>query len=194
MISLPVKPSPNSMSPELVDRGFFQRGAATLRVEKPGSHFKFTFSFPPMKVEQANSFTTKLLRAKRKGLRVYLPLRIGQGIPGTPLVDGAVTAAAETLAIKGLTPGYILREGYWITVVEADGSAYVHNVFETVVADASGDATVEIEPPLRAPFADGDTIHIGKPFVDGFMESETIRWDVTSDDFVVLTITFEEYR
>lgn len=194
MQTLPVKPSPNSMEPILLDRGFIQRGAASLRVDRPGSKWGVTFTFPLMTVDGARAFISKLLRAKRQGLQIDIPLLVKQGIPGTPVVNGAVTAAATSIAVRGLTPGYVAKEQYWMTIVEADGTAYLHSVIDTVTADTLGQATIQIEPALRAPFADGATIHLAKPFMQGFMEGESYSWMVRSDRFVELSITIEEYK
>lgn len=194
MQQLPVKPSPNGMTPTLVDPGFIQRGSSALRVDRPGSHWAIDFVFPLMTVDGARAFISKLLRAKRQGLQINIPLLVHQGIPGSPVVDGAVLAAGSTLSVRGLTPGYPVKEQYWFTVTEADGTAYLHSVVETVVADALGEAVLEIEPPLRAPFVDGDTIHMAKPFMQGFIEGQGYSWTVRSDRFIELTVKVEEYK
>lgn len=194
MQTLPVKPSPNSMEPTLLDRGFIQRGAASLRVDRPGSKWAIKFTFPLMTVDGARGFISKIIRGKRQGLQINIPLLVKQGIPGSPVVDGAVAGAATSIPVRGLTPNYVVKEQYWMTIVEADGTAYLHSVIDTVMADGTGAATLEIEPALRAPFADGDTIHLAKPFMQGFIDGENYGWVVRSDRFVEPTVTVEEYK
>lgn len=194
MQTLPVKPSPNGMEPSLIDRGFIQRGASALRIDRPGTKWGINFMFPIMTVDVARGFISKLLRAKRQGLQIDIPLVVPQGIAGNPVVDGPVTSAGTTLSVRGLTPNYVVKEQYWLTVVETDGTAYLHSVIETVVADGTGDATLEIEPALRAPFADGDTVHLGKPFMQGFMDGNAYGWKVREDKYVEISITVEEYK
>ena len=190
---LPVRPSPNSMEHDLLDRGFYQRGASTLRVDRPGTKFAILFGFPPMDVDAARAFVSKMLRGSRQGLQINIPTLVKQGIPGSPVVDGNVTGAATSIAVRGLTPSYVAKEQFWMTIVRSDGTAYLHSVFETVVANGSGEATIEIEPPLRAPFVDGDTIHLGKPFMQGFIEGG-FKWKVDGEQFVELSALVEEYR
>lgn len=194
MQSLPVKPSPNAMTPQLIDRGGIMRGASSIRIDRPGSRWRIEFVFPIMTVDGARAFISKLLRGQRQGLQVDIPLLVPQGNPGSPVVDGAVTAAGTALPLRGLTPGYAIKEQYWITVVESDGTAYLHSVVSSVVADGTSNATVQIEPPLRAPFADGDTVHIGKPFMQGFMDADGYTWSIRSDRFVELSVAIEEYQ
>lgn len=193
MIELPSKPKPNQMTPGMIDRGYILRGASSLRVDRAGNRWAFNFTYPPMQQDEADTFTAPLARAKRQGVRIYLPVRVPQGIPGAPLVDGAVTAAASSLDVKGLNVGYVARVGFWLTIVDADGVGYLHRVVETVVADGSGNATLQIEPPLRAPFADGDTVHLGKPFIEGFIDGQQWTYDIGSDEFTTLSLTVEEF-
>lgn len=194
MQTLPVKPKPNGMEATLLDRGGIMRGASSLRIDRPGSKWRIAFTFPVMTVDAARAFLSKLTRAKRQGLEIDIPLLVPQGIPGSPVVDGAVTSAATSIAVRDLTPGYIVKEQYWMTVEEADGTAYLHSVVSTVVANGAGDAIIQIEPPLRAPFADGDTVQIGKPYMQGFVDGEGFSWTVRSDRFVELTAVVEEYK
>lgn len=192
MIELPDSPAPNGMEPELLDYGFVQRGASSLRVDRPGSRYRITFSFPPMTPDNSRKFIARLQRAKREGLRIDLPLLVAQGVPGSPVVDGA-GQAGSTIAVRGLTPHYAAKEGYWLTITAVDGTAYLHNVSEPSVADASGEAIFEIEPPLRAPFADGDEIEMGKPFVQGFVDGDSWGWQVPVNKLVALGFTLEEF-
>lgn len=190
-VALPVRPSPNSMEVMPLDKGFFQRGASSLRVDKPGNRYSIGFTFPIMHVDDARRFVAKLQRAKRQGLRIDIPMLVKQGIPGSPVVDGVNDGT--TLNVRGFAAGYAVREGFWFTIVEAaTDNAYLHSVYETTVADATGVATLQIEPPLRAPFADGDVIEFAKPYVVGFMED--FSWPVRSDRYVELSIAVEEFE
>lgn len=193
MITLPVKPSPNSMEESLLDFGFAQRGAATVRVDRPGSRWRIAFTFPLMTVDASRAMNSRLKRAKRQTLQIDIPILVDQGIPGSPVVDGA-GQAGTTLAVRGFEPNYHAKEDFWFTVVEADGTAYLHSMAETVTADMSGNATLEIEPPLRAPFPDGAVIHFGKPFMQGFMEGDAYTRAVPGNKLVVLAVTVEEYK
>ena len=193
MITLPVKPRPNFMEPSLLDFGFAQRGAATIRVNRPGSRWRNSFAFPLMTVDAARSFIARLLRAKRQTLQVDIPLLVDQGNPGSPVVNGG-GQAGTSLNIRGFTAGYVAKEQFWLTIVEADGTAYLHSVAETASANGSGNATVEIEPPLRAPFANGATIHFAQPYMQGFMDGDAYTWTVRTDRYVELSVTVEEYK
>lgn len=193
MINLPDSPAPNGLGYALLDYGSIQRGASSLRVDRAGSRWRLEISFPPMQPDTSRKFLARLQRAKREGIEIVLPLLgVSQGIPGAPVVDGA-GQAGTAIALRGLTPGYVAKEGFWLTISEADGTAYLHSVAETAVADSAGNMTVEIEPPLRAPFADGDAVELARPFVQGFVDGDSLAWEVPLNRLIAPSFVLEEY-
>lgn len=195
MIVLPSLPRPNRMVVETLDFGFTQRGAASLRVERPGGRFRLAFSWPSeiMRPPVSSKFTAKLKRAKRQGVQIDVLPPFPQGAPGSPVVDGS-GQSGTSIDVRGLTPGYTAREDYWLTIVEADGTAYLHSVFQTVRAGSDGRATLEIEPPLRAPFADGDRVELARPFIQGELLGENFSYGFEELKRVALSIVIEEYQ
>ena len=197
MIELPELPAPNSVSPALIDFGFVQRpalGARATRIERAGSRYSAQIGLPPMRADVARVFVSRLLRAKSEGLRIEFPLlEISQSPCGTPLVDGA-GQAGKTLNIKGLTPHYAFREGYWLTLVDGfDGARYLHNCGTTVAAGADGRATIALAESLRAPFADGATILLAKPTIEGFVTGESWDWQIPVERLIALSVPIEEW-
>lgn len=192
MIELPASPAPNGMEPALLDYGLVQRGASSLRVNRAGNRYRIAFSYPPMQPDKSRTFTGRLTRAKRDGVRVVLPLTVPQGSPGSTVVDGA-GQAGTALAVRGFNAGYPAKEGFWLTVIDASGVGYLHQLTETVRADAGGLATLTIEPPLRAPFADGDTVELAAPYIEGFVDGEEWGWSVPVNRLVSVGFTVEEY-
>ncbi len=170
MIELPDDCVPSDFLWWGVDLGFVQEGSAGLgdRIDRPGNHFACEATFPPMKPDLARRFATRVHRATREGLRIEIPLLgVHQGLPGAPVVDGD-GQAGTALALRGLTPHYAAKEGFWLTATEAlTGQRYAHRVQGSVAAEADGTVTLEIEPPLRAPLADGDTIELAHPTIEG---------------------------
>lgn len=192
MIELPASPAPNGMEPALLDYGLIQRGASSLRVNRAGNRWRIAFSYPPMQPDKARTFTGRLTRAKRDGVKVTLPLIVPQGAPGSTVVDGA-GQSGTSLAVRGFNVGYPIKEGFWLTAVGADGAGYLHQVTETVRADASGEATLTIEPPLRAALANGAAIELAEPWVEGFIDGEEWGWSVPVNRLVSVGFAVEEF-
>jgi hypothetical protein len=195
MITLPDNPRPNRMTVDLLDFGFTQRGAASLRVNRPGGRYSITLSWPAeiMRPPVTQTFTSKLKRAKRQGVQIDLLLPVDQGSPGSPVVNGA-GQSGSAISIRGFLPGYFIGEDFFCTIVEADGTAYLHSVFSTTTANVSGIATVQIEPPLRAPFPDGAVVEFAEPFVQGELVGETFSYGFEQQRQTPLTITIEEFQ
>lgn len=173
MISLAEEMVPNGFEEETLDFGFVQRpssGAALLRVDRPGARLKVKLTFPPMRPDEARRVLPRLKRAVREGLRVQWPLvDVSQGLPGSPVVDGT-PEGGTSLPVRGLAPGYVAKVGYVLHIEEAaTGARYLHQLQATAVADAAGAAVFDIEPPLRAPFADGDAIELAQPTIEGLL-------------------------
>jgi hypothetical protein len=186
VIEFPSEPAPNGVSASPIDFGFVQRpgsGAALQRVDRPGNRMRVEVTYPPMQPDVARRFVSRLMTARHEGLRIDYPLLgLSQGSPGSPVVDGA-DPTGTSLPIKDLTPGYAVKEGYALTLIDADGNRYLHFATAAVMADASGDATVTIEPPIRAPLPDGATILLAKPTIEGVV-SEEVGWSLSVDRLV----------
>lgn len=177
MIELPATPAPNGASVRVVQFDLIARpqsGAPIQAIFRPGSRFALDVSFPVMRAAVARSFTNRLLRARREGLRMKMPLLgVSQGSPGTPVVDGAYPSGT-VLPLRGLAPGYVVEEGYWLTLIDAAGAHYLHSVVGSAIANGAGQATISVETPIRAPFPDGATVLLAAPKVEGFIEN--IAW------------------
>ena len=194
MITLPATPAPNGAQPQLLDFGMVLRpatGAPAQYFTRPGSRFQVEFSFPPMEPDIARTFVSKLLFGKRDGLRIPFPLMgVSQGNPGAPLVNGA-TSAGTSLLIKGLTANHLIKEGWWLTVIDSLGFHYLHNIRADVTASAGGLATVTIEPPLRTVLADNNTVLLAVPLVEGIVTS-VATWPMPVNRRIDLSFTLEE--
>lgn len=186
MIEFPADPAPNGVNVTLIDFGFVQRpgsGAASLRVDRPGNRYRAEVSYPPMKPDTARKFVARLQRAKREGLRVEIPLLgIKQGVPGAPVVDGD-DPTGTTLPVRGVNANYAVKEGWWLHVEDTGGVRYLHSIQTNVVADAAGEMVLNIEPPIRAPLADGATIQLAVPTIEGVLV-EDVGWSLSVDRLV----------
>lgn len=194
MIELPDCPAPNGVQPALIDFGITLRpssGAAVTRIGRKGSRFRLVVSYPPMKPEVSRVFVARLLRAKDEGIRIPFPLIHGsQGSPGSPVVDGS--PAGKSLPLRGLIPGYVVKEGYWLSIEDSSGQHYLHTVTAAGKADGSGEIVLDVEPPLRVPFDDGDTVHLAVPMVEGFVDGEAWGWTIPVNKLVAIEFPLEE--
>lgn len=194
MIELPAEFAPREAQPQLLDFGMILRpgsGAGALRINRAGSRFSLQTAFPTMEPEKARRFAALMLRAKREGLRMAYPLMgLVQG-GGAAKVDGT-GAAGTTLPLKGMTPGFMMRQGVWLTVQAADGTRCLHNVATAARVGSDGKVSLSIEPPLRVVLADNDNVLISKPTIEGIVTSD-VNWSLPVNRRVSgLSFTLEE--
>ena len=152
MIDLPETPTPASATPGLIDFGAFLTpalGGPVQRVERMGSRFKISVSMPPMKNPlTGRQWIARLIKGKQEGARMAWPLQgFDPGSPGTVRVNGA-SQSGRNLIVDGFTPNYTAREGQFFSI-ETGGQHFMYMVAEQVTANASGQATLAIEPMLR---------------------------------------------
>lgn len=193
MIELPSFARQGMASPMFMDAGFTQRGVQSLgRIDRKGSRYKIAFSYGPFHPDQGNIMVARLIAAKQAGLRVKYPLQRSQGSPGTPLLNGAVTTG-RIINVDGLTPGYICREGFWLSLVK-DDRHYLHSVGIGGTANGSGQLQIELNELLRDPFPDNAVIHLAEPMIEGIVEGDSFGWQLSADQAIPIEFTIEEAR
>lgn len=198
MITLPHHPGPNNATPALIDYGVTLRpatGGPVQKVDRAGSRYRVEFSFPPMQSCDARIFISRLIEAKRIG-ELVMPFPLlgeDQGSPGSPVVDGA-GQAGTSIKLRGLAPGHLFREGYWITIIDDNGQRYIYNVRENAPVGNDGKVTLRIEPPLRYPYLNGATVLAEKPEIQGFIDGGEWTWSIGAASIVGLSFVLEETR
>lgn len=194
MIALPDGVGPGDASPALMDFGFLQRtgsGGETTRINRMGSRYRVGFTFGPYHSAVGNLMVARLLAAKSEGIRLPYPLLESQGAPGAPLVDGA-GQSGSTLLLKGLTPGYVCREGYWLSIVDENGRHYLHNVRTGGRASGAGALSAGITPMLRWPYLNNAVVHLAKPMIEGWVEGDEWAWRLSVDQVIPIEFSVEE--
>lgn len=169
--------SPSGVAQQLIDFGFMQEsvGGTLTRIDRPGNRWEIEVSFPALPAATAKVLQRRLVRAKTEGLRMNYPL-LGQsqGSPGTPVVDGA-TSAGRVLKLRGMTVGYVVAEGYWLSLTDSGGTRYLHQVAAQVTVDGAGKATLTVDPPMRIIPADGNSVNLTAPQIEGLVTSQVAR-------------------
>lgn len=158
-------------------------------VDRQGSRWMWRFETPPMRLEpEGRLLETLLHRARRLG--AIMPLQqpdLNVGAPGAPLVRTA-TATGRVVPLKGLTPNYAIKAGFWISIIHA-GERYLDKVAAQVIADSSGNADVEILNLLRTPLSVNDVVEIAVPKIEGALENLTggawVNDRITSFSFTI---------
>lgn len=190
-LTLPTTPAPAQFALELVtarNEATPAFGGPVQRLNRKGSRWRATVSLPAMTYAEALAWTDLRVEDDTVVLNVPQP-GLDVGSPGTPLVKGA-GQLGSSLLIDGLTAGYGIRKGQFLTVVTGS-QRYLHQATAAVTASGAGEATVAIRPMLRVSPADNAVVEIAAPKIEGFVRTPP-SFDVNPAFHVVLGFDIEE--
>ena len=196
VISLPTFPSPNGMQVMLRDFGGvltpFLGGPEQILV-RAGTRFGVRVTIPPLRTDDLGRvYVARLLQGRTNGVLMKWPnLEFDPGTPGTPLV-ATHTASGSSIALKGLTPGYIIKEGQYFSII-IGGKRYLHMATANVTASGTGTATVNIFPLLRKAAAVDNVVELAQPMIEGFVSpGDELGWQIASNRFMDISFTIME--
>lgn len=130
-------------------------------VDTPGSKWVFEVTIGQLKdAATARRFSTLLERVggRRHCLRLYDFSMPKKTVLGAPVVNEA-QSMRRYLSTRGWTPSRrVFEAGEWLQVGDE-----LKRVVDDVWSDASGRATVNIEPELRATYASGTPLQVARP-------------------------------
>ena len=192
VVTLPSTPSPRSITMRPLDFGVTQRpstGGPATRIIRAGTRWAADIEYPPMAVATAQPIFARIARAMDSGLQLVVPLAWSQSGAGTPNVNGS-SSAGTSLLIKSATPGYQVREGFWITV-ENGTDIFLHQVAADATISVGGTATLSVWPPLRSAFVNGNGVELVQPFLWGWIVNPP-EWPLPHNRIVQLSFSVEE--
>lgn len=191
IIDLPTFAVPSSFQATFNDAGFTQSAVQSDDyIPRKGGRFTVGFTFGPYSPDEGRVMVSRLIAGKQGGARVKLPLLHDQGAPGSPVT---VTATGRTLSLSGLTPGYVILEGYWLSLVKA-GQHFLHSVGVGATANGSGVATIELNELLRDTFTAGTVVNLAEPQVEGLLVGDDWSWGVDVNRVFPIEFTLKETR
>lgn len=137
--------------------------------ELAGARWQLTFSYESLSASHGRKL--KAIKHKLRGGAEVAHVRDLSYIPrrsvqlGNPTVNGA-DQSGTILNTTGWTPNAkILETGDQLSYLSTDGFYRMHIVTEDVTADATGNANVQILPPMRNPPVNGTEIDSINPSV-----------------------------
>ena len=184
-VTLPTCPYPTDYQVLLRDFGAVLTpflGGPEQRINRLGMRFGLRLTMPPMDADEGMVYLSRLLQGRQSTVILPWPLLdFDPGTSGAPLVSAAVTSGT-TIPIKGLTPGYQVKEGQFFSVIHA-GRRYVYMFTADATANGSGNLSAAIFPLLRTALSINDVIEIAQPKIEGLvMPGEEISWQIGLDN------------
>lgn len=181
--------------PHLLDWGSEQTavlGGVSSRVDRLGSKHQIDVTVPPLVQEpDGRIWVSRLKRAKSQGGIMQFPqLDLVVGSPGAPVITTAAVGGTS-IAIGGVTHGYVVREGQWLTITSG-GRGYLYSADADAAVDTNGHVTLTITPMLRAPAAVGDIVNLVAPTIEGWIGGDDFSWTVDNAHHVGLQFSITE--
>ena len=196
VITLPDWVVPNSAEPFLRDFGAVLTpflGGPEQRINRLGTRFGLRVTLPPMPTrDQALIVQSRLLRAREDRLLMEWPQPdFDTGTPGAPLVS-AVVATGTTLPLKGMTPGYTIKEGQMVSIIHG-GRRYMEMASADATVGAGGTVSAAIWPLLRSPLSVNDVVEIAAPKIEGLVSpGDELSWQISVDRLASFSFTVAE--
>ncbi|MGE0270294.1 MAG: hypothetical protein AB7M05_08900 [Alphaproteobacteria bacterium] len=163
-------------------------------LEMPGARWTASYELPPMKRATAAAWQAFFVRLRGQAGRFYgydPDARAPQGVAtGTPLVNGA-SQTGSSLITDGWSVSVtgILKAGDYVAFDTGVTSRELHMVVEDVNSNASGEATLSIEPPIRISPADNAPIILSSASCVMMLATPESAWD--ANEMSVYGIAFE---
>lgn len=164
-------------------------GGAEQELLRKGTRNEIGFTLPPLDDLEAMDWADLTIEGDTVVMTVLQPSLV-IGNPGAPLVNGA-GAIGASLPVKGLTPGYTIRKGQWLTHLTNSGQRFLYRASAAVTANGSGVAAVPIYGLLRRSPLNNEVIEIAKPRIEGFVR-DLGKITIGVDRLVVLSFKIRE--
>lgn len=160
-----------------------------------GQYWEADITLPPMKREDADAWTSFLLRLRGQygtflmgDPNAEIPRGSASSTPGTPVVNGG-SQTGDELDIDGLPAsvnGY-LKAGDYIQL-GSGSTATLHKVLEDVDTNGLGQATLNLWPKVRTAPTDNATVVVSSAKGQFRLNSNETTWDI--DKASIYGITF----
>lgn len=164
-------------------------GGNRQRNARKGDHYSVDFNMPPMEPNDARAWR-KLMTASDTVLMKMPQPGFDVGNPGAPRMNGGLQLGS-TLNLKGLTPGYVVRQGQFFSIVTL-GRRWLYAADADATANGSGNIAIPLEVMIRTNHLDNDVVEIADPKIEGFPAVEDEAFTIGEDGYVWLSFTIEE--
>lgn len=192
---LPNQRQPKTATIRPIDFGAWQTPTGpgpAQRLERLGSRFALDIVTGQLRwVEDRRAWISALLRGISDTV-MYPVLQPGLvvGNPGAPRVSGS-GQAGQVMNFSGFSSGYLVRQGQMFSIVTG-GQRYLYAVTVENGADANGNATLSIWPPLRRSPAANDVCEFEVPIIEGALSGNEKGWTDERAHTVGLQLTITE--
>ena len=157
-----------------------------------GSVWQTTVTLPPMKRDEADEWQVFFMQLHGRYGTFLLGDPDAKTIQGaedsSPTVNGAHSVGAYDIAIQGAkVSSTVFKKGDYVQF-GTGATSKLHMVVADITSNASGNATLQIEPALKSALSDDATITYSSPKAVMRMDNNDLGW--SADEISVYGISF----
>ena len=196
VVQLPGWAAPNEASPYVRDFGGILTpflGGPEIRINRLGTRFGLRVSLHPMRSrDQALIIQSRLLQGREDRLIMgWRQPGFDAGDPGAPKLSANVVSGM-VLPLKDMTPGYLIREGQFFSIIHA-GRRYMHMFRADAIVDPGGNVNAAIWPMIRTGLSTNDIVEIVFPQIEGQVSpGEEMSWQISVAKLASFSFTIAE--
>lgn len=145
-----------------------------------GARWEMDITLPPLSYVEARQWEAFILslRGMTGTFIMGNPLHDEpQGTATTVLLNGAGTVRSTSISVDGASSGQTLKAGDYFQL-GSGLDAHIHQVVQDATFNGSGQATLDIEPPLRTTYANNTSLDLTLPKGVWRLASNDIGWSV----------------
>jgi hypothetical protein len=167
-------------------------GGAAMNLRRLGDRWSMQVTTAALPMEpDGRRWAARLTRARRCGAVMPIELEgFAPGLVGAPVI-AADTRSGRVLTLSGLRANYVVREGQWLSIIHGGRRVHTDQVLAQVVADGSGNATIEMQNLLRTGLHPGDVVELARPMIQGLFK-DTVPIPRPLEGFPSFTFTIVE--
>lgn len=164
-------------------------GGSDQELLRKGSRYEAVYDHGEMDYIEALEWSDVMIDGAIVCAPIFQP-GLDTGAPGAPVANGA-GQGGKLLLLRGMTPGYPIRKGQFLTHVANTGQRYLYRASARVIASANSNLAVPLHTLLRRPPSDGDVIEIAQPMIEGALR-DVSDLTVSNSNEVKLVFTIRE--
>jgi hypothetical protein len=195
-VFFPVNPAPVEATPRVIRAGGVlpgALGASDLLLNRLGDRMAIDVTLPPMPYDLGRVWISRLMQGLYDTVAMPFPQPdYVVGNPGVPVTDGS-NHGVSTMALRGLTPGYALDEGQFLSVI-IEGRRYLYQNAAPATAGGDGRVLTNFRPLLRKNPGDGAVIELASPVIEGLLQGREQSWTLDAARTVGLSFTIKEAK
>jgi len=145
-----------------------------------GARWEMDITLPPLTYVEARQWEAFILSLRGMSGTFIMgnPLHDApQGTATTALLQGQAVVRSTSINVDGASSGQTLKAGDYFQL-GSGADAHIHQIVQDATFDGLGQATLDVEPPLRKTYANNTALDLTFPKGVWRLSSNDIGWSV----------------